>query len=125
VVASQPAQPMTGADLASFLDAHDLRDGIGSYWVASITTVASGGKVAVRPVIGDDEGSIVQHDLQSSADWYAGHAFQFLVYDRALPWKGLDAATAVANFGPVARTYAVGTFRVLVWTHPISVDSGK
>ncbi len=125
VVASQPAQPVTGADLAGFLDAHDLRDGVGSYWVASITTVASGGKVAVRPVIGDDGGNIVRYDLQSSADWYAGHAFQFLVYDRASPWKGLDASTAVATFGPVARTYAVGTFRVLVWSHPISVDSER
>jgi hypothetical protein len=125
VVASQPPQPVTGADLAGFLDAHDLRDGVGSYWVASITTVASGGKVAVRPVIGDDEGNIVRYDLQSSADWYAGHAFQFLVYDRAQPWKGLNAAAAVANFGPVARTYAVGTFRVLVWSHPISVAPEK
>jgi hypothetical protein len=125
VVAGQPAQPVTGVDLARFLDAHDLRDGVGSYWVASITTVASGGKVAVRPVIGDDGGTIVRYDLQSSADWYAGHAFQFLVYDQALPWKGVNAATAVANFGPVARTYAVGTLRVLVWSHPISVGSTR
>lgn len=125
LVVGQPVQPVTAADLAEFLDAHDLDDGVGSYWVASITTVASGGKVAVRPVTGDDDGNIVRYDRQSSADWYAGHSFQFLVYDAAVPWKGIDASAAVANFGAVERTYAVGTFRVLVWSHPITVDPTK
>ena len=35
--------------LAAWLDAHGLRHGYGPYWDASIVTVSSGGRVAVRP----------------------------------------------------------------------------
>jgi hypothetical protein len=125
VLATRPPLPSTNAELARFLEAHDLRDGIGSYWVASITTLASGGQVAVRPVIGDTQGDILRYDKQSAAEWYAGQAFQFLAYDEASPWKGVNATMAVANFGPVTRVYAVGTFRVLVWSHSIWLDPDR
>ena len=46
-----PSDPV--ATLTSWLEAHHLHEGIGDYWTASITTVESGGRVTVRPVLTD------------------------------------------------------------------------
>ena len=118
-VTVRPQFPVTNADVARFLDAHDLHEGIGSYWAASITTVASGGRVVVRPVSTTDDGEIVRYSKQSTADWYTRHAFQFLIYGDDSAVDGVDAAAALASFGPFARSYAVGRFTVLVWSHPV------
>jgi hypothetical protein len=117
---SRAKRPTTSANLAHFLEARGLHEGIGSYWDASIATVASHGKVVVRPVIGD-HGRIVRYGKQSTREWYAGQPFEFLVYNVASPWPGVSSGTAVATFGPTAHTYTLGSYRVLVWAHPISV----
>ncbi|HEY7048977.1 MAG TPA: hypothetical protein VH373_17275 [Jatrophihabitantaceae bacterium] len=112
--------PYTSADVVRFLEAQGLHEGVGSYWEASMTTVAAHGDVVVRPVIVDD-GTIVRYGKQSTRDWYSARPFRFLVYNVAAPWGGIDSASAATTFGPAARTYAVGKYRVLVWDHPISV----
>ena len=109
------------SQLGAFLEAHQLRNGIGDYWSASITTVATDGAVTVRPVITTPTGKVVRYERQSDASWYANQRFTFLVYDTARPWGGIDASTASATFGPVQRTYVVGPYRVLVWSHAVSV----
>ncbi len=118
-----PAPSRTYAQLGQFLEAHHLHHGIGDYWTASITTVATRGSVTLRPVITTPQGKIVRYQRQSTASWYAHQPFAFLAFDTARPWGGVDTATASATFGPVARTYQVGTYRVLVWRHPIVVSS--
>ena len=95
--------------------------GIGDYWSASIATVATGGLVTVRPVISSPAGRVVRYERQSAETWYTNQPFEFLVYDTARPWGGIDATTASLTFGPVARTYVVGHYRVLVWPHPLFV----
>jgi hypothetical protein len=107
--------------LGAFLEAHHLERGIGDYWSSSITTVATRDLVAVRPVIAGPSGRLVRYDRQSETDWYAGQTFQFLVYDTAHLWGDVDASSASITFGPVAQIYSVGTYRVLVWRHAISV----
>jgi hypothetical protein len=119
LAAPRPARPYD--QLARFLAARHLRQGIGDYWSASITTAASGGAVTVRPVIAQ-YGKIVRYRRQSAAGWYAGKSFEFLVYNLAQPWLGVDAATASATFGPAGRSYLVGTYQVLVWSHPVTVN---
>jgi len=121
---SRGVVPYTSADVARVLEAHGLHEGIGTYWEASMTTVAAHGDVVVRPVIVDD-GAIVRYGKQSTRDWYTGRPFRFLVYNTAAPWGGVDPASAAATFGPVAHTYAVGKYRVLVWDHPISVAADR
>jgi len=116
-----PTAPYEALD--QFLEAHHLDRGIGDYWSALITTVATSGSVAVRPVVADPVNHLVRYERQSSATWYEGQSFQFLVYDTALPWGGVASASAVATFGPVARTYSVGAYRVLVWGHLLSVSA--
>ncbi len=69
------------------------------------------------------QGRVVRYGRQSTSSWYTNQSFQFLVFDSGRPWGGVDAATAAATFGPVTRTYVVGTYRVLVWSHPVRVSS--
>ena len=109
--------------LGQFLEAHHLRTGIGDYWSASITTVATDGVVAIRPVITTPTGRIVRYQRQSNAAWYAGTRFEFLVYDTARPWGGIQATTAQVTFGPPSHTYAVGSYRVAVWDHSLAVST--
>ena len=119
LAAPMPKQP--NAQLDKFLEARQLVVGIGDYWSASITTVATSGGVTVRPVITTPTGRVVRYQRQSARTWYTNQSFEFLVYDTARPWGGIDATTASLTFGPVARTYVVGPYRVLVWAHPVSV----
>ena len=48
----QPAAPPDGTQVASWLEAHHLRYGLGGYWQSSIVTVDTGGQVKVRAVVG-------------------------------------------------------------------------
>jgi hypothetical protein len=121
LAAPMPQQPSTR--LGTFLESRQLAVGIGDYWSASITTVTTDGAVTVRPVISDRAGDVVRYERQSAASWYAHQPFEFLVYDTARPWGDVDVRTATSTFGPVARTYAVGPYRVLVWRHPVFVPS--
>jgi hypothetical protein len=116
--AVNPAQ-----QLGRFLEAKGLDEGVGDYWSASITTVETGGKVSVRPVIADPTGRIVRYGKQSAAGWYEKVPFQFLVYDTTQIWNGVDATTASATFGKPAHVYALGSYTVLVWRTPISVST--
>ena len=83
-------------------------------------TVDSGGRVDVRPVntLRDDKLARVMN--QSSASWYQGQNFQFLVYQQPV-WAGVDTESAVATWGPPARVYEVHGYVVLVWRHPLHV----
>jgi hypothetical protein len=116
--AVQPADAV-----GQFLSAHGLDDGIGAYWSASIVTVATDGKVDVRPVITNPHGSLVRYERQSSASWYANKSFGFLVYNVAQPWRGVELVSATATFGRPLHTYVVGTYDILVWSHPITVST--
>jgi hypothetical protein len=109
--------------LGQFLENHHLLLGIGDYWSASATTVATDGAVKVRPVVTNPKGIVERYQRQSTASWYAGKSFEFLVYNTALPWGGIQSSTAMATFGPIARTYVVGSYRVLVWSHRVSVPA--
>jgi hypothetical protein len=121
ITSTQPAPPITGADLSAFLADHGLTNGLGTYWPASMTTVASGGTIAVRPVIAYN-GKVVRYDRQATSDWYAGQQFQFLVFDTANPWGDVDETSATATFGPFANSYRFGSYEVLTWTTPITVS---
>jgi hypothetical protein len=117
-----PAPPLPARQLATFLAAHHLDQGIGDYWSSTIVTVQSRGRVAVRPVVAD-AGTLVRYGKQSESAWYADRAFSFYVYDSAFIWNGDDRAIAVATFGRPAHTYPVGTYRVLVWPRAVHVGT--
>ncbi len=116
---SSPAPAQPAGVLATWLEAHDLRIGIGGYWSASITTVESSGAVSVRPVsVGADgfEGTM----SQSTASWYAGQRFQFFVYGTT-KFPNDCLALAIMTWGAPEHVYYVGRYRVLVWDHLLTV----
>ncbi|HTZ09309.1 MAG TPA: hypothetical protein VMB72_09570 [Acidimicrobiales bacterium] len=120
VTGPQPGRPYQA--LGTFLQARHLDRGVGDYWSASIVSVQTSDTVTVRPVIADGAGRLHRYARQSADPWY-GRRFQFLVYDTAQPWGGVDAISARASFGPPLHTYVVGTYRVLVWRHTLSVPA--
>ncbi len=106
--------------LAAWLEAHNLRNGIGEYWAASITTVESSGAVTVRPVSSAADGKLQRTMNQSSASWYEGQRFQFLVYVTP-QFDDVDLQSATRTWGDPAHVYVVGRYRVVVWRRPVSV----
>ncbi len=122
ITVTRPGVGDPGRLLARFLRGHHLTEGLGDYWSASLVTVDSGGAVAVRPVTTVTTGTIARYYKQSSADWYRGQRFQFLVYNTAVIWEGVTDTTAEATWGRPARTYLEGTYEILVWPHPVSLS---
>jgi hypothetical protein len=119
-LSSPPPAPAV-APLASWLQDHDLHNGLGDYGAASIVTVASSGAVTIRPVSGGKDGRLAAMGYQVSASWYAGQQFQFLVYQPSSPAGGVDLASATKTWGHPRRVYSVGIFRVVVWPRPITL----
>ncbi len=117
----RPVPVSPGVGLASWFESHNLHDGIGSYWTASIVTLESRGHVKVRPVFSLDYRRLVRYNRVSSSAWYA-EPFHFLVFDLAAPWGHVSWNTAVDTFGPPSKTYVVdGRYRVMVWNKAIHV----
>ena len=57
-------------DVAAWLDTHDLHDGFGPYWMSSIVTVVTQGRVRVRPVNQDQPGALAPLLWLANQDWY-------------------------------------------------------
>ena len=115
----EPAQPASA--LATWLEAHNLRNGIGGYWASAITTVESSGAVTVRPVSVGTNG-VWRMMSQSPASWYARQRFQFFVCYSSKSCK--SAITFVTGtWGTPTHLYEVGQYRVMVWGHPLRVGS--
>ena len=116
----RPCSTNPAPAMAAWLEAHDLRNGIGEYWAASITTVESSGAVTVRPVSSGADGKLQRTMNQSSASWYEGQQFQFLVYVTP-QFDHVDLESTTRTWGDPAHLYVVGRYRVLVWRRPVTV----
>jgi hypothetical protein len=116
-----PRPVQSATQLANFLEAHHLGDGVGAYWSAAITTVESKGAVRVRPVI-EHGMRLVRYDKNSDSGWYAGVQFNYVVYDARAPWGGVSKESAIATWGRPSTVHVVGPYRVLVYAHPFTVS---
>ncbi len=115
---ARPEQPYDVPALVSYLEAHNLRWGIGEYWAASITTVQSSGAVIVRPVEAANGGALQEMTTLSEAGWYTGQEWQFLVYAKPVI-DNVDLDAALRTWGPPAQIHVIGPYRVLTWGHPV------
>jgi hypothetical protein len=124
---TEPARPAQGQNLTSFLAAHRLRYGLAGYCQSSVTTVASGNRVQVRPVstVNSRIAAYRWHrkPWEELNSWYNPrlHDATFLVTgvvgykpDGAPEFKPAETA-ALASFGKPAHIYQVGLYEVLVW----------
>ena len=117
--ASPPRPPVTQA-VASWLTANHLTSGIGDYWTANVTTVATSGRVEVRPV-NLSCGRFSPDAWESRESWYQPPntaTFLLLALTSAAGADG-TAADATAQFGPPHRTARIGAYEVLVWNHDL------
>ncbi len=95
---AQPVAAQRSLTLVSWLEVHHLRNGLGGYWASSITTVESRGAVTVRPVWEDSDGKLGRYMKLSTATWYAGEHFHFLVYQTPV-YQGVDSVSATRTWG--------------------------
>jgi hypothetical protein len=114
--AAQPSAPPANSELAEFLAAHHLGDGVGGYWQSSIVTVQSGGTVTIRALLP----GTLQPDLwEAKASWYdpGVHRATFLVTDDQPGFFNhwMPNSAALAAYGPPIRTYHVGPYTIMVW----------
>ena len=111
----QPAAPPDNSQLASWLEAHHLRYGLGGYWESSIVTVETGGQVKVRALLKNT----MERDLWlAKPSWYdpASQRANFIVLSSApgyLNWE--PRALITKYFGRPARVYNFGPYTVMVW----------
>jgi hypothetical protein len=118
----QPAVPTQNSQLAQWLVSRHLHYGLGPYWQASSTTVASHERVQVTPVADIASRLVGTYPWEAVRSWYDPrlHDANFLVldgqnreYPASLPYVTLT--NAVATFGQPAETFRVGQYTILVW----------
>ncbi len=112
----QPRVSPANTQLASFLLAHHLHDGLSGYWTSSSVTVDSDGKVQVRALAK----ATVQEDLwMSNGGWYnpKQHYANFVVLDSGPGFMNRWEPLALVRhyFGRPARVYTTGWYTILVY----------
>jgi hypothetical protein len=131
---SKPAVPVQAQPIASWLQAHHLTSGLSGFWPANSVTLATGGRLRIRPVELNGQRLSPFHDLQDS-QWYnpASAAANFVLlypgaasYPGGVPGDGPfdDMQAILATFGKPAATYHVGSATVLVWHKNLLPDLG-
>jgi hypothetical protein len=123
--AAWPADPPQGRAVAAWLIGHHEREGLAGYWQADATTVESGGRVLVAPVLGR---AAEVARWETSADWYrpGSHRATFVI---AVPGQvakdgTLTVAQADARFGPPAARYPVGGEIILTYRYNLLTRLG-
>jgi hypothetical protein len=123
--AAQPKLQAETQQLADWLVAHHLTDGLAKYWAASSTTLSSGGRVLVVPTA--DLGT-QPYTWVAKGSWYdpAASRATFVV---AVPGPGNAYAfpeTGVRQaFGKPAREYRVGQYIIMVWDKNLLLQVSK
>jgi hypothetical protein len=124
VVTLPPAPPQSAA-LGSWLATRHLVYGLAGYWNANVTTLDTGGKVALRPVLAD--GTQITTDYwEVRSEWFSTAASyaNFIVLVPAPP--GFNRYPTVASvrrtFGQPLHIYYVGTYTIMVWNKNLLAD---
>ena len=123
--AAQPKRQAETQQLADWLAAHHLTDGLAKYWAASSTTLSSGGQVLVVPTA--DLGK-QPYTWVAKGSWYdpAASRATFVV---AVPGPGNAYAFPEAGvrqaFGKPAREYRVGQYVIMVWDKNLLLQVSK
>jgi len=123
--AAWPADPPQGRAVAAWLVGHHEREGLAGYWQADATTVESGGRVLVAPILGQ---AAEVRRWETSASWYlpSSHSATFVI---AVPGQvATDGALTVAQardrFGPPAARYPVGGEIILTYRYNLLTRLG-
>ena len=113
--ATQTSRQAVNQDLAGWLVAHDLTSGLGGYWDADITSLDSGGKVTIAPLV--DAGKY-GYPWESRTAWFdpkVSSANFVIAHVQQLGAGYLTVGLATAHFGKPAKEYFLGKTVVLVY----------
>jgi hypothetical protein len=116
--AAQPSAPAQNQSLADWLVARHLTAGLApDYWVANATTVASGGRVTIRPVTQSGQTLYFPQPRELNSSWYnpARHDPRFVAVNLGRPNAAAYLAAAAHTFGSPAQTLQLSGYTVLVW----------
>ena len=122
-----PAAPPQDAQLTAWLESHPIGTGLSGYWEANVVTLASGGRVAVRPVTIAD-GRIVADRRRGQGRLVQPGPFPGGLRG-AVPWHQrvprvlrADQQAVLATFGKPGRVYQVGQYTILWWPKNLLAD---
>jgi len=113
--ATQTSRQAVNQDLAGWLVAHDLTSGLGGYWDADITSLDSGGRVTIAPLV--DAGKY-GYPWESRTAWFdprVSSANFVIAHVQQLGAGYLTVGMATAHFGQPAREHFLGKTVVLVY----------
>jgi hypothetical protein len=112
--------PAQSQNLADFLVAHGLTAGLGGYWNANVSTLASDGRVRVAPVY---DAGIAAYPWETKTAWYdpAVSYANFIVTTSypATQARFARPATVEAFYGKPEKTYHFSTYTIFVYNHNI------
>jgi hypothetical protein len=79
--ATQPPLTERAASFGTWAETHGLTYGIAGYWTSSVTTLYTGNRVQVRPVLADN-GKIIPYDWETDTSWYdpSRHNATFVIF---------------------------------------------
>ena len=121
---TRPISVSSEQQLANWLAARHLDNGLAGYWQSTVVTLESQGNVRVRMVnidYGTDPQKLVKFVREDWAGWYnpATNTANFVVTapgTDSLP--GFDGgAAAIATFGRPTSTYHFDGYTIMVWPH--------
>ena len=123
---SMPARAAESQGLADWLVAHHLTSGLGKYWSANSTTLASSGRVRVAPVKGTGKAA---YTWVTKPSWYdpAVSRANFVVAvpgEAGTPFAFGEAAVRHA-FGEPSREYRYGGYVIMVWNSNLLLQMPK
>jgi hypothetical protein len=113
--AAQPSRPSVNQALADFLVAHHLTSGLGGYWDADVTSLGSGGKVTIAPLV---DGLKYGYPWESKASWFdpkVSSANFVIAHVQNLGDGYIPVTLATSRFGKPAKEYFLGKTVVLVY----------
>ena len=120
-----PAAPPQDAQLTAWLESHPIGAGLAGYWEANVVTLASGGRVAVRPVTITD-GRVAPTGGEVRAEWFNPglSLVDFVVLFPGISgYPGFsDQRAVLATFGKPGRVYRVGLYTILWWPKNLLSD---
>ena len=118
--AGSPPQPIGTEAVAAWLSAQHQSAGLGGYWSANLTTVATSERVRVRAVTSSCH-RFIPDVWETKKTWYQppGRATFLVLGLTQVAGANGTAAEATAQFGPPQRSIRIGAYRVMVWNHDL------
>ena len=113
--AAQPSVASGDEALADWLEAHNLTSGLSGYWQANITTLATGGKVHMAPLISAAKYGYL---WESKASWYSpdvSHANFIVTTVQQSGVSDISLQEVLSWYSKPAKIYQFQQYSILVY----------